>query len=163
MSNLTNNAVRTAVLNMCFGDAGLAIHGVNTENVLTANAVEMSVNGVWNTLAAQAEVDISGLTFYNGDGDVLTAAPVVQTAYEAKFVLARNSADTIICCCGFEIATADTEEPDWPVVPDGYTPFGGIKVVNATGSDFTIGTTGLDTANITDTYYDLCNIPPRSV
>ena len=151
------------VFNMTLDDVGLAIHGTNTENVLTANAADQIINGVFNALAADTEIDISALSFYDGDGNLLSAVTALADGYEAKYVLANNASDTQICCIGWPMLTSQGDDADWPNVPTGYAPFGGIKVVNASGADFTIGTTALDASGITDTYYDLGFVPPRAI
>jgi len=38
--------------------------------------------------------------------------------------------------------------------PFRYCPVGMVSIANASGSDFIVGTTGLDTGSVTDTYYD---------
>ena len=49
-----------------------------------------------------------------------------------------------------------------PDLPDGCAPVGVIKVA-ATGADFVPGTTALDAAGITATYFNLSSIPANSI
>lgn len=170
LSSIPHDSVRHTVGNRSFTAAGLAIHGSNTENVLTANAVTCCIDGVFNTLAAQTEIDINGLTFYNENGETntkgvtpYTGVVAVPAASECKFVLAVNASDTIVVCQGNRAVTADvtagTAVSAWPKVPAGFAPFGGVKVVNGSSADFTLGATDLDATGITDTYYDLSVVP----
>jgi len=130
------------IMDMGLSKAGLAIHGANSENVLTANAFEYSIAGVAYSYAAQAEIDISALTF---------TPTALATANQRIYLLYVTSAGVLDILEGDDHASAAVV----PATPAGRVALGYIKVVNATGSPFTLGTTGLDTANITDTYVDL--------
>jgi len=136
LDSIGDAALRRTIGGLCIGNAGLAIHGTNVENVLTATAVTLTHNGVCNAFAAQTEIDLSAKTAYDEKGVALSAIPML---------------------------TSQGDDADWPVLPFGYCPFGGIKVVNGTASAFTIGTTALNTASLTVTYSSLLTIPPRSV
>lgn len=130
------------IFDMGLSKAGLAIHGVNTENVLTANAFDFSIAGVAYQLAAQAEIDISGLSFTPTE---------LATAKQRIYLIHVASGGTIDILEGEDHAS----DAQIPATPAGKVALGYIKVVNASGSGFTIGTTALDTAGITDTYVDL--------
>ena len=162
LNAIPHELTRRTLGNVCLASVGLAIHGTNTENVLTANAVALVNGGLFNAFAAQTEIDISGKSFFDAAGDSITAPTSVPDGYTCKFVLAANSADAIVVICGKPILTSQGDDADWPILPDGYAPFGGIKVGNASGAAFVIGTTDLDAAGITDTYYNLMTIPERA-
>ena len=138
---------------MCFTSGVLAIDGTNTENVQTTGACVYSVKGIIYTLATIAEIDISGL------GGLPTTA--LATAKTQIFGLeASTDASTVTVVFGDQVVTADitagTAEVSWPrPSTTNHTIFGAIKVVNASGSDWTFGTTDLDAASITDTYYNV--------
>jgi len=130
------------IMDMGLSKAGLAIHGVNSENVLTANDFEYGIAGVAYSYAAQAEIDISALTFTPTE---------LATANQRIFLLYVTSAGVLDILEGDDHATAAVVPP----TPAGRVALGYIKVVNASGAGFTLGTTGLDAAGITDTYVDL--------
>ena len=150
LNDINKRALRQLLGCMCLTDADLAIHGANAENVLTANAIEYLINGEYKTLAAQAEIDISGLTGLPDDA--------LPDGYTQVFGLQVNAAGTISVVWGQQILNTEIDAGrlvNFPNPDEGNSMFGAVKVKNATGSDFTFGTTALDTANITDTYYDL--------
>lgn len=128
----------------------------NTENVQTGNAVEFCIDGVLYSKAAVAEIDVSGLAVIDEQGDTTTMS-AQATGYDRIYLLVLNSSGTIKVVQGQAVATG--ESCYCPGCPAGYAPFGAVKVANATGSNFTFGTTGLDTSGITDTYYNLSGVP----
>ncbi|MBF0137403.1 MAG: hypothetical protein H7833_16155 [Magnetococcus sp. DMHC-1] len=129
----------------CLKKAGLAIHGTNRENVLTANAVDFIIDNQFYTLAAQTEIDISAISGYT---------PTTQATGKSRWYLfCLSTASALSVVEGSVAASAEAA-----LMPDPGTtvcPFCAIRVVNATGSNFTLGTTALNTANITATYVDL--------
>ena len=139
--------------NRCMTSGILAIDGTNTENVQTTGTVVFTVKGILYSLATIAEIDVSGL------GGLPTTA--LATAYTQIFGLeASTDASTVTVVFGEQVLTASitdgTKELSWPrASTEAHTIFGCIKVVNATGSDWTFGTTDLDVANVTDTYYNM--------
>lgn len=163
LNSIGDETLRRVLGNICVGNAGLAIHGTNAENVLTGAAVTLTHNGVCNALAAQTEIDLSGKTAYDAAGVALSAIPSQADGTTCKYVLAANISDAIIILCGTPMLTAQGDDADWPVLPAGYAPFGGITVVNASGSAFTIGTTDFDATGITTTFKSLMTIPTRAV
>ena len=151
LQDVEHAALRHLLGNRCYTKGVLAIDA-NTENVQTTVIVTYSIRGVMYNKAAVAEIDVSAL-----DGLSSTA---LADGYTQIFGLALNAAGTITVVPGDQVLTADitagTQVAHWPAAIDDATVlFGAVKVVNATGSAFTFGTTGLDTAGITDTYYDL--------
>jgi len=155
----TTTVIRNTTANRCFGKAGLAIHGANAENVQTTAAVDYSIAGVMYQLAVTAEIDLSALSCITetGAADTLTAQ---VTATDRAYLLVLNAAGTAKIIQGTAVATAATCVV--PGCPDGYAPLGVIKVANASGSDFTLGTTALSAAGVTDTYFDV-SLAPASV
>lgn len=138
------------------GKAGLAIHGANVENVKTTAAVNFSIAGVMYQLAITAEIDLSALSCITetGAADTLTAqAKNTDRAY----LLVLNAAGTVKIIQGTAVATGGTCV--CPGCPESYAPFAALKVANASGSDFTLGTTALNAANVTTTYVDVSLAP----
>lgn len=138
------------------GKAGLAIHGANVENVQTVAAVDYSIAGVMYQLAITAEIDLSALSCITetGAADTLTAQ---VTATDRAYLLVLNAAGTVKIIQGTAVATGGT--CGVPGCPESYAPFAALKVANASGSDFTLGTTALNAANVTTTYVDVSLAP----
>ncbi len=145
--------------NRAFTAAGLAIHGVNTENVLTANITTYVINGIFYAKAATAEVDISAATFLNEEGDTVAIATIADDT-KAYLLFVLDTSGNIRVVQGAAVGLTAT--PVWPKVPENYAAMGAVLVQNETGSAFTPGTTALDTANVTDTYYDLSASPAQT-
>ncbi|MBF0177230.1 MAG: hypothetical protein HQL63_10360 [Magnetococcales bacterium] len=135
----------TAAQTRCFSKVGLAIHGTNRENVLTASAANFTIDSQFYTLAAQAEIDISAISGYT---------PTVLATGKSRWYLFCLSTASALSVVEGSVVTSSADA----VMPDPGTtvcPFCAILVANATGSNFTLGTTALNTANITATYVDL--------
>lgn len=153
LQDVNHQEMRHLLGNFALTDGGLDIDDANTENVETNAAITYVIKGIFYAKSATAEIDISGLS-----GLPTTA---LADGYTQIFGLELNAAGTFSVVYGEQVATADItsgdRDPDWPVASDDdHTIVGAVKVANATGTTFTFGTTGLDTAGITDTYYDLC-------
>lgn len=152
LQDVDHQDLRHLLGNQCFTRGVLAIDA-NTNDVQTTAACVYTVKGILYSLAAIAAIDISGLT-----GLPTTA---LADGYTQIFGFeASTDASTVTVVYGDQVATADitagTQVADWPTASsDLHTIFGAVKVVNATGSAFTFGTTGLDTSGITDTYYNV--------
>lgn len=161
MSSLRNidHAADRELTNRAFTIGVLAIDDSNTENVQTTAAVVFSINGVLYSKAAVAEIDVSGLDVLDESG-AETSMTAQVTATDRIYLLILDSGGNIKVVQGEAVATGETCY--CPVCPPDHAAFGAVKVANATGSDFTFGTTGLDTSGITDTYYNL-SIPPVSL
>ena len=152
LRDVASKQIREMLATRSLTDGGLAIHGTNTENTLTAAAVVHTIDGVFKSLAADTEIDISALVFKDGDGNTVTQE-ALATAKKCVYVFAVDAAGTEFMFQGVQVLEAD--DAFCPGVAAGYAAFGAVKVSNATGSDFTLGTTALDAASVTDTYYDI--------
>jgi len=155
----TNTVIRNTTANRCFGKAGLAIHGGNSENVQTVAAVDYCIAGVMYQYAITAEIDLSACDFITETAAADTVSAQAKNTDRA-YLLVLNSAGTVKVIQGTAVATAGTCTV--PGCPDGYAPLGVIKVANGNSATFTLGTTGLDAAGVTDTYYDV-SLAPASV
>lgn len=154
-SDIDHAALRSLLGARCYGKAGLAIDATPAD-VETTSAVDYSIDGVMYTLAITAAIDISAAAVIDEAGGTTTMT-AQATATDRIYLLVVNAAGTIKVVQGTAVATGAT--CPCPGVPSGYCAFGAVKVANASGSDFTFGTTSLATANVTDTYYDLSLAP----
>lgn len=168
LGGITNRSIRDSIGNRCFAAAGLAIHGVNLENVLTAAAVPHVVNGVFQTdLAIDAELDLSATTVINAKDGTTLDSVVTMPALAAGadpvtkvYILACKGNVSYIIEPSLDVAADDNFEHDLSC-PAGFAPYGIIKIVQAAGAAaFTLGTTNLSgVANQTVTFFDITTVP----
>lgn len=98
---------------------------------------------------------IDGKIYYHATAsdEIALTGEAQATATACIYLISINKDGTLACTQGDIVASTAT--PEVPTLPDASAPIGYVKVVNATGSNFTPGSTGLDTSNITDIYTDL--------
>lgn len=158
---------RTAIGNAVYGKAGLAIDA-STNDVETANAFDYSIGGIMYTLAAQTAIDISGLSALTLDDAAAHTERAWSVGSAGEFTDIPDDYENLICFAvdasgnirvlqGPLVALGGTVEA--PEVPDDHVVFAGVHVKNESGSTFVVGTTGLDTSGVTDTYYDFAYVP----
>ena len=168
LGGVTNSSIRNTLADRCFTAAGLAIHGANTENVLTTAAVVHCANGVFQTnLAIDAELDLSATAVLNRKGETvsLVEAPAIAAGGDTvtkTYILACLGNVSYIIEAEEDVA-ADDNQLEELTCPAGYAPYGAIKIVRVAGAAaFTLGTTDLDAANTTSTFSNL-SVCPASV
>ena len=158
--------------NMSLAKPVLAINAAGAATVKTTNALVFTVDGIQYTKAALAAQSLAPTHDSRGNPGVYVQ-PENTTVY---YTLAVNKAGAIAVVqgsfagqrygidptvgvgSGANMGTSYIGDGSVPDAPDGYTPFGLIKVV--TGNvKFTPGTTLLDAANVTATYFDIGVLP----
>jgi len=155
LKNVGHAAMRYLLGTFCAGKVGFSIDA-NANDVQTTTAAVYCVDGGWYTLGIDAAIDISA--------EIADLPSNLLTGYTQVFLFEVDGAGAYTVSAGDQVLTADiTAGTKSANVPDPSSstvcPFGMLKVVNATGSDFVLGTTALDTANITDTFTDICRVP----
>jgi len=129
----------TSVTDHC----GLAIHGSNKENALTARGFTYDIAGTAYYLAAQTEIDLSACAATATD-------TALGTQTSRAYLLHVDSTGTVDFTPGDDLAgtaAASAVVPDWPANKVG---FGVIKRSNeSTANDFTLGTTSMLTSGTT--------------
>lgn len=139
--------------------AVLAINAAGAATFKTTSAYSYLVDGIFKSktaLAAQAfsaghAVQAAGTTLYYTVG--LDAAGNVTT-YQGTAPSANQIAAALMN--GQAASSVPSNIAD---VPDGVTAVGLIKVVTNSSTTFTPGTTLLDAAGLTVTYYDVAVLP----
>ncbi len=154
-------------LNVCTAAPGLAIHGSASTNVKYANTFAFKVQGrVADNITTADAPNLANATliapYPNG---VASKAGALKTAFYRIYTLVadmpQTGAETPTVTFSW-LASADYDETldqpnlDLAPLPDKPTScaIGFVIVVNDTGSDFTPGTTALDTSNLNVTYLD---------
>lgn len=159
LGDVQHNTLRYLLGTFCAGVCGFGIDG-NANDVQTTAAVDYFIKGIGYTLAADAALDISA------DVDNIADIDALPTGYTCVYVFEADASGNYTVSAGEQVLTADitagTKTADWPAPTSAdVCPFAAVKVVNATGSNYVFGTTALDTAGITDTYYNLARVPAR--
>jgi hypothetical protein len=134
-------ALRTRVNTGLLGAAGLAIKTAGSPTVKYANTIVALVNGVPISKAA---------------GDLPALAGTLATAKSAAWAFYIDGAGALtVSAKTADVATHALALAAAVASPDNKALVGIVVVDNATGSNFVGGTTALDTASLTVTYYDV--------
>lgn len=161
MPNYTSLAATTTVIrhvsaNRAWSKGKIAKHAGNHENVKTTAAVNFSIAGVMYQLGATGEFDLSALSCITETGAADTISEQA-TATDRAYLLVLNAAGTAKIIQGTAVATGGTCV--CPGCPEDYAPFAALKVANASGAGFTLGTTALNAGSVTTTYMDVSLAP----
>jgi len=153
MSDLTkvsNQDIANALGGMCLTKGVLAINAASAATVKTTNALVYGVAGVLYTKAALAAYvqPINTTALYVLALNAAGTVAVVQGTYAGQQVTYGSDLSKIVTA-GYGV----------PTLPAGYTPIGAIKVATNGSATFTAGTTALDAAGVTATYFDLALLP----
>lgn len=154
--------------------AGLAINAAAAPTIKTLNALSVAINGVFVANAALAAQSIAITHDSYGAVSLGYVQPAGQTVY---YTLGINALGVISVAQGTFAGQKYNQDPTVGVgsanmmgttfigsgnvsdVPAGYAPFGVIKVVTTGVATFTPGTTALDAANVTVSYFDVAVVP----
>lgn len=139
----------------CMSKAGLAIgDGAKTGIALAS------------TVGTGTDFCINGILYNKADSATnvpLTAAAIQPVLTKCLYLVCINSSGTISTVKGDAVLTADltagTKVLRWPALPVDLATIGAVKITLASTATFTAGTTALDAANVTATYYDLFAVP----
>lgn len=169
ISDILSQSVRKVLLNQCLAKATLAINAGGAATIKTTGTTPYTVNGVHYTKAALAAQSMAPTHDFSGTPVAQGVAAFVQPANTTVFyVVALNAAGTVAIVQGSYAGQTLVYPADLsktvlgsgliPTEPSGYTAIGVVKV--ATGAvTFTPGTTLLDAANVTATYFDVEILP----
>jgi len=140
---------------MCVTKAGLAIG----DGAKTGPAIVSPVG-------AGIDFMIDGRFYHKADAATvlpLTAATAQAVSTSCLYLMQIDTAGNVTSVKGTEVLTAEitngTEVLEWPEPADGKCPFGAVRIDCDSTHTFTPGTTALDAAGITETYYDLATVP----
>lgn len=170
LNQLADASLQAAIGDRVVSAPVLAINAGGAATVRTTNAIAFTTGGVFRSRAALAAQSIA-ITHRHDGAPVSSLDPayVQPTGTTVFYVLAVNSAGTVAVVqgsylnqsitYGSDLSKVLVGDGDIPEVPSGYVPFGVMKVVTAGGATFTPGTTALDAANVTVTYYDVSVLP----
>ena len=166
ISDVTNQALRDLIGNMCLTKITLAATGGATATLASTGTFTFTNGGLILTHAALAAQSIVPTHSLNGKLAVTAARPL-PTGKTAYFVLGVNAAGICVVqgdyagenLSQYNMGTSSMGDGSVPDVPVGYTPIGAMKMVNTSVGDFIAGVTLLNVANLTATYTDLALMP----
>jgi hypothetical protein len=141
--------------NFCMSKAALAIGDGSKLGVAIAS-----------TVGAGIDYCIDGILYNKADAATdlpLTAAAIQPVLTKCIYLSVIDSAGAVTSVKGDAVLTAEltagTRVLKWPECPAGKAPIGAVKMTLASTATFTAGTTALDAANCTATYYNLFSVP----
>jgi hypothetical protein len=167
LSDLTNKSISDLLGNMTLNKAVLAINAASAATVKTTSAITFTNNGVLLTKAALAAQSVVATHFMNGKMAV-TASQIQPISSTAYYTLGLDGSGNVCVSQGsvvgqnlsqFQMGVSAVGDGLVPDVPTGFTPFGVIKVVTNGATTFQIGTTALDAAGCTFTFFDVAVMP----
>lgn len=167
-------ALRSLLGTFCAGNPGFSLDAGDTADAETDNAFDYCINGLWYTNAADANISIAGALGYNA----ATYAPTdLADGYTRAYVFAIDASGNYyviegedVANSGYATAAAAAADvfanylPDVHIITSANVEtdvciFGVMIVHNAAGAVYTCGTTALDGANVTETFYNICRLP----
>lgn len=170
ISNINAAGVRSVIANMTLNVPALAINAAGAATVKTTNAIEYSVGGIGKSKAALSAQSIAVTHDFQGTAVAKGFKAYAQPAgTRAIYVLSVNAAGTVAVSQGTYVGQRLPKPGDLsvtmdgtgfvPAEPKGYTAFGAIVISLANAATFTPGTTALDAANVSATFYDISVLP----
>lgn len=162
--NLSQNSGAT----LCLATAGLA-EGTNANTIQIANNVTFTIDGRFYAKSATDNIAIS----YAGPTVYQASAGGVQ-AVNGTFTGGVNGSTRLYLVClstggalsivpGPIVDTAELTGGriglQFPDAPTGVCPIGALRIDLTAGTAFTPGATDLSAAGVTDTFYNLMDVP----
>lgn len=153
---------------LCLASAGLA-EGTNANTIKTTADITYAIDGRFYAKATTDNIAIS----YSGASVYQAAAGGVQ-AINGGFTGAVGGSTRIYLICldtsgavslvpgaivnSTELA-AGTVGLQFPDAPKGVCPIGAVRIALTAGTTFTPGSTDLSATGVTDTFYNLMDVP----
>jgi hypothetical protein len=144
---------------MCLTKAGLAIgDGAKTGPCIAS------------PVGAGVDFAIDGYVYHKADSTTvlpLTAATVQPVSTTCLYLICVAANLAVTSVQGTPVSTSALSAGDvalkFPEPTANTCPIGAVKIVTDSTHTFTPGTTALDAAGITETYYDLCLCPTTPI
>ncbi len=155
LKDVQHNTLRQLLGTFCAGKVGFSVDA-NANDVQTTAAASYFIGGVGYTLAIDAAIDISA--------EISDLPDALATGYTQVFIFEVDASGNYTVSAGEQVLTADitagTKSADVPAPSSASVcPFGMLKVVNASGSNFVLGTTSTAASGVTSTFKDICRVP----
>lgn len=165
---MSDNQSLNRGLTMALNSGALA-EGTNANTIQIAAAINYIIDGQFYTKAITDNIAIS----YSGPTVYQAAAGGIQ-AVNGGFTggvngstriygIFLNAAGAVSILPGPIVDNAELAAGrvslQWPDAPAGVCPIGGLRISLTAGTTFTPGQTDLGAANVTDTFYNLADMP----
>lgn len=165
---MSDNQSLNRGLTMAFNSGGLA-EGTNANTIQIATAINYAIDGRFFSKSITDNIAIS----YSGPTVYQAAAGGIQSV-NGGFTGGVNGSTRIY---GIFLDTAgavsilpgpivDSAELaagrvalQWPDAPNGVCPIGGLRIALTAGTTFTPGSVDLSASGVTDTFYNLADMP----
>ncbi len=168
--NAADAALRRLLGSFCLTKVALEINAGGAATIKTTGTTTYAIDGVLYSKAALSAQSFA--VTHNAFGETVGGnqpAAYVQPANQTVFyVVSLNAAGAVAISQGSfagqsiaypsDLSKVLTGQGGLPAEPEGYTAIGVVKVVTG-ATTFTPGTTALDAANVTATYYDVSRLP----
>lgn len=170
ISHINAAGVRSVITNMTLSAAVLAINAAGAATVKTTGAIVYSVGGIAKSKTALSAQSIAVTHDFQGTAVAKGFKAYAQPAgTRVVYVLSVNAAGTVAVSQGTYAGQRMPKPGDLsitldgtgyvPAEPKGYTAFGAIVIDLSQAATFTPGTTALDAAGVTATFYDVSVLP----
>lgn len=165
---MSDNQSLNRGLTMALNSGGLA-EGTNANTIQIATAINYVIDGRFYSKAITDNIAIS----YSGPDVYQAAAGGVQNVNGGFtggvggstriYGIFLNAAGDVSILPGPIVNSTDLAAGrvalQWPDAPAGVCPIGGLRIALTAGVAFTPGQTDLGAANVTDTFYNLADMP----
>lgn len=170
LSSIASASLQKVLGNRCYTKAVLARDADAATKLQTTNAATYSVGGVLYSKSALNDQAATVTHRFNGDA-VTTADPayVQPSNTKVKYVVALDAAGNVAVVQGSyagqtiafkaDLSKVLTGTGDFPAEPAGYTAIGYFTVETNASATFTPGTTALNAAGVTATFFDVAVLP----
>lgn len=174
LASISSGPIKAALAATTHSAHVFAATGGATATVQTTGAIVGCFGGVTRSRAALSAQSLAPTHDIFGQANAsLYAQPANSTVY---YVLGVNAAGTVAVVQGTfagqnlvppatagvgalaQAGTSFVGDGSIPSLPDGYAPFGLLKIVTGAAT-FTPGTTNLNASNVTPTFWDIGLIP----
>ncbi len=153
---------------LCLAAAGLA-EGTNANTIQTANNITYTIDGRFYSKSATDNIAIS----YAGASVYQAAAGGVQAVNGGfsggvngstrLYLITLDASGNVGIVPGQIVDSAELAAGrvalQFPDAPKGVCPIGALRIALTAGTAFTPGSTDLSASGVTDTFYDLMDVP----
>lgn len=165
---MSDNLSLASGATLCLAAAGLA-EGTNANTIQTANSITYTIDGRFYSKSATDNIAIS----YSGPSVYQAAAGGVQAVNGGftggvngstrMYLICLNTSGAVSIVPGQIVDSAELAAGrvalQFPDAPAGVCPIGAMRIALTAGTAFTPGSTDLSASGVTDTFYDLMDVP----
>lgn len=165
---MSDNLSLASGATLCLAAAGLA-EGTNANTIQTGNNVTYTIDGRFYSKSATDNIAISyaGATVYQAAAGGIQAVNGGFTGgvngSTRMYLVCLDTAGAVSIVPGQIVDTAELAAGRvalmFPEAPQGVCPIGAMRIALTAGTAFTPGSTDLSASGVTDTFYNLMDVP----